>query len=198
MEAIALLQQAQIPITVKTSWMKQNWRQYNEIVALVERMGVYFRGSPDILSQIDGNVSNRGVSMTPDELVEFYQMAAEPEKTSELPRPNREVGGKPPCNIGRSTIAISPSGDLFPCLHLRQGLGHILRDGFVDIWRSSPVLNQLRTITTDQFQKCTDCSYRSDCFVCIGEAWQETGQFTVPAEGTCTHARARHQAGKNA
>lgn len=193
-QAIRWAVAAGLPVTVKTSWMKQNWREFPQIKALVQELNVYFRGSPDIMPQFGGTTDNLRTLMSFEELVAFYRLSDRDHQSLETAAPNKPDGHKPPCGIARLSVAIDPSGTMFPCMHLRLPLGNIFRDDLQTIWATSPLLSQIRTITTADFEGCAECQYRAFCFVCIGESWGANHSFTKPSSMTCVHARARYAA----
>ncbi|HOO21622.1 MAG TPA: radical SAM protein, partial [Kiritimatiellia bacterium] len=118
LRAVRWCQEAGIAVTMKTSWMKQNWREYPRVVALAREWGVFFRGSPSLMPRLDGDLANQDHGMSYEELVEFYSM----DESNAAPR---ETGADssgdtldaPPCGIARLSMATSPAGDAYPCLH---------------------------------------------------------------------------------
>lgn len=195
-QAIQWALEAGIPVTVKTSWMKLNWREFSLIKTMVNELGVYFRGSPDIMPRIGGNNHNLHLQLSFEELVEFYRIADGNHQRIETAEHESPKVSTPPCGIARLSVALGPSGTMFPCINLRLPIGNIFQDNLSEIWAKSPLLKQLRALTTNDFNDCLDCKYRPYCFVCIAEAWMETGNFTKPSKMTCVRAHARYIAEK--
>lgn len=63
-------------------------------------------------------------------------------------------------------VAITPSGDVIPCVFARDlVVGNVLKSGLEDIL-SSRELKDLWKITLDDVEVCRDCEYRYACFDC--------------------------------
>ena len=76
----------------------------------------------------------------------------------------------PPCNAGRSMVAVGPYGDVFPCATWPQQVGNLRETSFEELWKNAPVLRELRKWTLADLKDCPDCSYRSTCNRCPGFA----------------------------
>lgn len=195
-QAIRLCGKAGIPVTVKTSWLSLNWHEYKQVIEFVKKLGVFFRGSPNVTPRNDGNRKNLSSQMSYEELVEFYRLEQSMFPRSKIQKNNILGHGKPPCGVARLSIAIAPDGKIFPCMHIRESIGNIHQDDFTEIWKNAPMLKKLRAITLDDFNSCNDCEYRSYCFICMGDFWIENGEFLKPSKTTCIMARARYTASK--
>src|SRR5207245_6994036 len=51
-----------------------------------------------------------------------------------------------PCSAGHSACYISPYGDVYPCVQFPLPSGNVRRQKFLDIWRGSDELNEVRSI----------------------------------------------------
>jgi len=51
------------------------------------------------------------------------------------------VGG---CGAGRCYCAIEPNGDVLPCVFMPIRVGNVREKSFLEIWRGSSMLNDLR------------------------------------------------------
>lgn len=70
------------------------------------------------------------------------------------------------CGIGLSTASIDPRGDVFPCQafhHDDMKAGNIRNGGFENIYKNSPLLNQLRTLPLERIPVCCDCTFVTVC-----------------------------------
>jgi hypothetical protein len=61
---------------------------------------------------------------------------------------------------------------------------------FVDIWRDSPQLNEVRTITLRDMPSCSTCSHGATCTRCPGLAYLE-GNMRGPSTQDCEKSFAR-------
>ncbi len=199
MRALGWARELGIPTTVKTCWIKQNWRQYEALVQMVKGMGLYFRGSPSIMPNwaTEDNLSCR---LTHEELVEFYSVEARFAPSQEEERPpqaRRKVLDTKPCGIATNNLNVGPDGTLYPCNHLRTPLGNITTDDVAHIWRNAEELIRLRGIVLGDYEVCEGCRFRDHCFICMGDGWIETGDVLKPSSEACMLARARYEAGQS-
>jgi len=89
------------------------------------------------------------------------------------------VGG---CGAGRTYAAIASNGDIMPCVFLPIKLGNVKRDSFIDVWRSSPVLKQMRD-RGNWKGLCRTCDYRIVCGGCRARSYAYLGDFLAPDPG---------------
>lgn len=69
------------------------------------------------------------------------------------------------CSIGFNGLTVDTDGTIYPCRRLPISLGNALETDFIQIWRSSSVLNELRD--RDLLKgKCHDCKRRWLCGGC--------------------------------
>jgi radical SAM protein with 4Fe4S-binding SPASM domain len=194
--AIRWANESGIPVTLKTSWMKQNWKEYEPIVRLAGELGVFFRGSPGIMPRTDGSTDNLQHQLSFDELVDFYRIDHAVNQSASHYDEEESKPRKTPCGVARVSLTIGPDGAMFPCLHLRQPFGNLFEDDLKTLWTEAPLLKKLRQTTLDDIPFCRGCDLRKYCFICLGDGWQEWGDFLRPSTSTCLLARARCAADK--
>jgi radical SAM protein with 4Fe4S-binding SPASM domain len=97
------------------------------------------------------------------------------------------------CQVGLASCAISPYGEVYPCLELRTSAGNVRRQKFADIWSTSPVFQDLRTRHTfANLHECQVCPINQYCEArCSGLAWKEHGNPYAGHSLACQHAQAR-------
>lgn len=77
------------------------------------------------------------------------------------------IGG---CGAGRFYCAITPEGDIQPCVFLPIKVGNLREKALKDIWLRSPVFNTLRN--RDSLKgRCSRCRYRFVCGGCRARAF---------------------------
>jgi radical SAM protein with 4Fe4S-binding SPASM domain len=109
----------------------------------------------------------------------FPMHFANPELPGRLANLAEFIGG---CVCGRLYAALRPNGDIEPCVFFPLAIGNILQDSFVDLWRSNPVLNDLRN--KDLLGgSCGQCEYRYHCGGCRARAYAYTGNYLAPDPG---------------
>ena len=80
------------------------------------------------------------------------------------------------CLAGTSVCFISNEGEVYPCGYLPVSAGNTRLEPFADIWRSSPVFEQLRNPGSLE-GKCGDCRFEAICGGCRARAYAATGSF---------------------
>ncbi|UCC11463.1 MAG: radical SAM protein [candidate division WOR-3 bacterium] len=92
------------------------------------------------------------------------------------------------CSAGRGFIYIKPNGEVWPCPFIEVSCGNIRTMRFCDIWRTSPVLDDLRHREYRLKGQCGECAYRRLCGGCRGRAWAVTGDYLAEDPSCFIHA----------
>lgn len=77
------------------------------------------------------------------------------------------IGG---CGAGRFYMAIRPNGNIEPCVFFPLKLGNMKTDNFETLWKTHPVLNDLRD-KNKETGNCGSCTYRYYCGGCRARAF---------------------------
>lgn len=80
------------------------------------------------------------------------------------------------CHAGNMYFSLRPNGDIYPCTFLPIKVGNIREKSLAEIWRTSPVLQNLRNRQTLKGE-CGGCEYREGCGGCRGRAYACTGDY---------------------
>ncbi len=98
------------------------------------------------------------------------------------------------CLAGTAVCFISHQGEVYPCGYLPALAGDLKKQTFIDIWKNSPVFNQLRD--TDNLQgKCGCCEFRNVCMGCRARAYAATGNY-LSEEPFCVYQpHSKHENG---
>jgi len=86
------------------------------------------------------------------------------------------------CGAGRCYCAIEPNGDVKPCVFIPIKVGNIREKPFLEIWRDSPVLLDLRDRSKTKGH-CSTCEYRYACGGCRARAYGYFGDYHMPDPG---------------
>ena len=68
-----------------------------------------------------------------------------------------------PCSAGHSACYVSPYGDVYPCVQFPLPSGNVRKQKFIDIWKYSPQLEEVRSIRTRDLPVCSTCAHTSGC-----------------------------------
>ena len=69
-------------------------------------------------------------------------------------------------------------------------VGNVREQRFIDIWRDSPQLAEVRSITLSEVQGCSSCVHGGSCSRCPGLAYLE-GNMRGPSTQDCEKSFAR-------
>ena len=81
-------------------------------------------------------------------------------------------------------------GGSFPCVQFPYKVGSVREQAFIDIWRDSPQLNDVRSIRVSDLHGCSSCVHGSSCTRCPGLAYLE-GNMRGPSIQDCEKSFAR-------
>jgi radical SAM protein with 4Fe4S-binding SPASM domain len=95
-----------------------------------------------------------------------------------------------PCSAGHTYCYISPYGDVYPCVQFPLPCGNVLKQQFLDVWRRSAQLNEVRSIRDRDLPTCSRCSHIGSCTRCPGLAYME-GNMRGPSSQDCEKSFAR-------
>jgi radical SAM protein with 4Fe4S-binding SPASM domain len=84
-----------------------------------------------------------------------------------------ESGG---CMAGTQYCRITPQGDVTPCPYMTVVAGNVRESSFGEIWRTSPVLNELRDLKQLK-GRCGRCEFNELCGGCRCRAYATYGDY---------------------
>jgi MoaA/NifB/PqqE/SkfB family radical SAM enzyme len=176
LRALRLLKERDVIIVIKSPLMSLNSEEYYGIVALAEELGAGYGFDPMLVPRRDGNMAPVHLSLDQERL---YQIFADPVLAKELSQPIKclPLPGEEICATGRRHCLISPYGDLFPCMVFPVPAGNLREKSFHEIWNRSPLLQDLRTKTTDDLRGGAKAI---GSFRCSALALIENGDFLGP------------------
>lgn len=187
-----------VKVIVANVLMQQNLNDYAGVRALAEELGAKCTIDPTITPMMDGNrdVLRMGLKVT--DLHDVFRdreltgndedLCAPPAAVTDEVRD--QILDQVPCSAGHSACYISPYGDVYPCVQFPLPSGNVRRQRFLDIWRGSEQLNEVRSIRLRDLEVCPTCSHAGSCSRCPGLAYTE-GNMRGPSTQDCEKAFAR-------
>jgi radical SAM protein with 4Fe4S-binding SPASM domain len=186
--AIRALREENVLVQVNTTVTQQNYGEIDEIMSLVEQLGVenfhlFFlvptgRGvkiadiSPakyeDMIRTTFAKAAKHKLNVRPSCAPQFMRIA----KDSGLDM-RQWIRG---CIAGLYYCRVYPNGDVTPCPYLPVRLGNITEQTFGQIWRTSEVFKNLRDFSTLK-GKCGACEYIRVCGGCRARAYGLSSDF---------------------
>ncbi|HKV76818.1 MAG TPA: radical SAM protein [Candidatus Sulfotelmatobacter sp.] len=174
--------------------MVQNLQDYQGVRALAEELGVECTLDPTITPMMDGDrsVLNLGVDQTAlRQVFRDQALVGDVEEFCTIAAPADENAlSALPCSAGHTACYVSPYGDVFPCVQFPLPTGNVRKERFLDIWRYSKRMNEVRSIRLKDLTTCTSCSHVGSCTRCPGLAFME-GNMRGPSSQDCEKSFAR-------
>lgn len=191
---IRLLRERGVKVIIANVLMRQNLQDYSGVVALSKELGATYTIDPTITPMMDGDRSilSLGISQT-----DLQQVFRTPELIGNVeefcaPPPAVEDGDRDglPCSASHTFCYISPYGDVYPCVQFPLPTGNLREQRFLDIWKYSPQMNDVRSIRGRDLPTCSSCSHLGTCTRCPGLAYME-GNMRGPSTQDCETSFAR-------
>jgi AdoMet-dependent heme synthase len=186
--AIRFLKSQGLKVTIANVLMAGNFSDQPGVVALANELGVLYTLDPTITPKMDGDRSVLALRIPGSDLKQIFhnrelvgnveQFCAPP------PPPGKDIMEGYPCSAGHTACYISPYGDVFPCVQFPLPSGNVRRQKFLDIWRHSPQLNDVRSIRAKDLPTCSTCAHVGTCTRCPGLAYME-GNMRGPSTADC-------------
>ena len=193
-EAARLLRSVGIHVTLANVLMTQNAQDYRGVRALAAELGAQCTLDPTITPMMDGDRSILDLNVDKDALRQVFQDGALVGNVEEFCAPpsgtDEEALDMLPCSAGHTACYVSPYGDVYPCVQFPMPCGNVRRTRFVDIWRESPQLQEVRSITLRDMPSCSKCVHGATCTRCPGLAYLE-GNMRGPSYQDCEKSYAR-------
>ena len=190
-EAIKGLTEQGIVVTIKTILMNSNIREYKEMEALAEGLGVHPSMNPGLAPRRDGSLEPLQFDLSFDDMVEYLPEENDEAMLSYLSE--KKSSERFICKAGKAGCCISPDGTVYPCIMMPMAVGNLRENSFKEIWHTEPSheLKRLRNLTSDSLPTCSECDLASFCIRCPGVVYLETGDIVGASPSACRYAQWR-------
>jgi radical SAM protein with 4Fe4S-binding SPASM domain len=186
--AIRFLISQGLKVTIGNVLMKPNLSDNAGVMALAKEMGVSYTLDPTITPMMDGNRSILALRAPAPAIKEAFMdtaLVGDVDKFCAAPPPVDEgILDGHPCSAGHTGCYVSPYGDVFPCVQFPLPSGNLRTQKFLDIWRNSAELKEVRSIRARDLPTCSGCSHVGTCTRCPGLAYME-GNMRGPSTADC-------------
>ena len=193
-DAVRRLRARGLRVIVANVLMTRNALDYPGVQQLARELDAQFIMDPTVTPMMDGDRSILDLNVDERILREVFQNGALVGNVEEFCAPpqgaNAEDLDSLPCSAGHTACYVSPYGDIYPCVQFPLPCGNVRRTKFVDIWRRSPQLNEVRSITLRDMPSCSKCGHGATCTRCPGLAFME-GNMRGPSYQDCEKSYAR-------
>jgi radical SAM protein with 4Fe4S-binding SPASM domain len=193
-EAIRFLRSQGLRVILANVLMVQNMQDYPGVRALAAELGVECTLDPTITPMMDGNRSILSLGVDHSALRQVFRDASLVGNVDEFcaiaaPADEDTLASRP-CSAGHTACYVSPYGEVFPCVQFPLPTGNVRKQRFIDIWRHSEQMNDVRSIRLRDLATCTQCSHVSRCTRCPGLAYME-GNMRGPSTQDCEKSFAK-------
>ena len=193
-DAVRLLRREGVLVTLANVLMVQNSTDYKGVQALAAELDAKYTVDPTITPMMDGDRSILNLNIDQATLQGVFRDRALVGNVEEFcappSGPDAEALDMLPCSAGHTACYVSPYGDVYPCVQFPLPSGNVRQTKFVDIWRDSPQLREVRSITLRDMPSCSQCTHGGSCTRCPGLAYLE-GNMRGPSSQDCEKSYAR-------
>ncbi len=193
-EAIRFLKAQGLRVVIANVLMIQNVQDYRGVRALAEELGVECTIDPTITPTMDGDRGVLNLGIGQPELREIFRdadLVGDVDEFCAIAAPADEsLLQSLPCSAGHTSCYVSPYGDVFPCVQFPLPTGNVRQQRFLDIWRHSARMNEVRSIRLKDMTTCTSCTHQAGCTRCPGLAYME-GDMRGPSSADCEKSFAK-------
>ncbi len=192
--AIRFLKKRGLKVIIANVLMTRNLQDYSGVRDLAAELGVECTLDPTITPKMDGDRSILNLNIDEAALRQVFHEKAFANDVEALCVPEQESAESDadllPCSAGHTACYVSPYGDVYPCVQFPLPCGNIRCAPFIDIWRQSRQLNEVRSITLRDLSGCSQCTHGRTCTRCPGLAYME-GNMRGPSTQDCEKSYAR-------
>jgi radical SAM protein with 4Fe4S-binding SPASM domain len=192
--AIRFLKSQGLRVILANVLMSVNMQDHHGVRTLAEELGADYTLDPTITPMMDGDRSILQLNAGESALRELFRDEAYVGNAEEFcappPPPDESSMGSLPCSAGHTACYVSPYGEFYPCVQFPLSCGNVRQQPFLDIWRNSPQLREVRAIRLRDLSSCSQCAHGSTCTRCPGLAFSE-GNMRGPSMLDCEKSYAR-------
>jgi AdoMet-dependent heme synthase len=193
-DGIRYLKSQGLKVIIANVLMQQNMADYAGVRALAAELGVECTLDPTVTPMMDGDRSPLNLGVDVDALRQVFRDGTLVGDIDEFcaipPQAGQDDLEATPCSAGHTACYVSPYGEVFPCVQFPLPTGNVREQRFVDIWRHSDRMKEVRSIRLKDLTTCTSCTHVSNCTRCPGLAFLE-GNMRGPSTQDCEKSFAR-------
>jgi radical SAM protein with 4Fe4S-binding SPASM domain len=192
--AIRFLRAQGLKVVVANVLMTENMQDYHGVRALAEEIGARYTLDPTVTPKMDGDRSILDLNAGESALRRLFRDEAFVGNADEFcappPTPSEDSMESLPCSAGHTACYVSPYGEFYPCVQFPLSCGNVRQQRFIDIWRHSEQLKEVRSIRLRDLSSCSQCAHGATCTRCPGLAFME-GNMRGPSTADCEKSFAR-------
>jgi AdoMet-dependent heme synthase len=192
--AIRFLKSQGLRVILANVLMTENMQDYRGVRELAQSLGAEYTLDPTITPKMDGERDILKLNAGEPALRQLFRDELFVGDAEEFCAPPPDAGPDSlaalPCSAGHTSCYISPYGEFYPCVQFPISCGNVREQRFIDIWRDSERLKEVRSIRLKDISGCSQCVHGSTCSRCPGLAFLE-GNMRGPSTADCEKSFAR-------
>jgi radical SAM protein with 4Fe4S-binding SPASM domain len=193
-KAIRLLKSQGLKVVMANVLMTHNMDDYRGAEALADELGAEYTVDPTVTPMMNGDRTNLGLNLEDSGLRDIFRdesLVGNVEEFCAPPLPvDDDAMNSLPCSAGHTACYVSPYGEFYPCVQFPLSCGNVRQQSFIDIWRHSEQLKEVRSIRLRDLSSCSQCAHGGSCTRCPGLAFME-GNMRGPSTQDCEKSFAR-------
>jgi AdoMet-dependent heme synthase len=193
-KAIRFLKSLGLKVVIANVLMTENMHDHHGVQALAEELGAHYTLDPTVTPMMDGDRSVLDLKADVSDLRTLFRDESYVGNADEFcappPIPTEDSMDSLPCSAGHTAAYVSPYGEFYPCVQFPLSCGNVRQQRFIDIWRDSAQLKEVRSIRLRDLSGCSQCAHGASCTRCPGLAFME-GNMRGPSTADCEKSFAR-------
>jgi radical SAM protein with 4Fe4S-binding SPASM domain len=193
-DAIRFLKSEGLKVIIANVLMTENMQDCHGVRALADELGTESVIDPTVTPMMDGDRSTLDLNAGESALRTLFRDETFVDNVEEFcappPAPTEDSMASLPCSAGHTACYVSPYGEFYPCVQFPLSCGNVRQQRFIDIWRDSEQLKEVRSIRLRDLSGCSQCAHGSTCTRCPGLAFME-GNMRGPSTADCEKSFAR-------
>ena len=149
-DAIRFLKSQGLKVIIANVLMTENMQDYQGVRALADELGAECTLDPTVTPMMDGDRSildlNAGESALRNCSATNPRWQRRRSSAHRRPRRMKTAWTCLPCSAGHTACYVSPYGEFYPCVQFPLSCGNVRQQRFIDIWRDSEQLKEVRSI----------------------------------------------------
>jgi MoaA/NifB/PqqE/SkfB family radical SAM enzyme len=177
-----------VSVVLKTPLTRLNEAEMAPMRRIAEERGVPWRIDPVLTPRDDGDQTPLAFRASAEAVERMFRELA---ALGQLPHEERAAGGTN-CGLGRTTLAVDPEGNVFPCLQWRRApLGNVRETPLARMWAGSAERQEAASVARSANDRLVAAGGALASFpFCPALALQRTGNPHRPDETHREHAEA--------
>jgi radical SAM protein with 4Fe4S-binding SPASM domain len=188
LRGVKLLKERGVRVKLNTLLMDLNLSEQQAMFDVATGLGVYYEQVLKVSS------TDSGSAKAEQRQLSVAQMAQAMTADHTPFEPGLRTPESRTCSVGLSSCLLDPYGRVYPCIELRVPAGDVRTQPFLDIWRTAPILVELRERHVRRnLPDCRACPIQQYCEGrCAGMAWKDHGDPYGGHALACWQAQARY------